>query len=124
MAWKFDNDRSIYMQLVEGIQNRIATGYYEPGGRLPSVRELAAEAEVNPNTMQKALAELERQGLLYSQRTSGRFVTEDEGRICEMKHKAAKEAVDAFLKQMDNLGIDEAEIIRLIQEVKGENAHE
>ena len=60
MGWRFNNDRSIYLQLVEQISNRIATGFYLPGGRLPSVRELAAEAEVNPNTMQKALAELER----------------------------------------------------------------
>lgn len=118
MAWKFDNDRSIYMQLVEEIQNRIATGYYQPGSRLPSVRELAGEAEVNPNTMQKALAELERQGILHSQRTAGRFVTADKGRICEMKRQAAKEAVDVFLKQMENLGLDESEIIELIQEVK------
>lgn len=124
MAWKFDNDRSIYMQLTEEIQNRIATGYYQPGGRLPSVRELAGEAEVNPNTMQKALAELERQGLLYSQRTAGRFVTEDEGRIREMKRRAAKEAVGVFLKQMQNLGLDESEIIELIQEVKEEKADE
>lgn len=62
MPWKFDNNRSIYVQLVEKIQNRIITGVYAPGSRLASVRELAGEAEVNPNTMQKALAELERAG--------------------------------------------------------------
>lgn len=116
MGWKFNNDRSIYLQLVEQIQNRIATGFYKPGGRLPSVRELAGEAEVNPNTMQKALAELERQELLYSQRTAGRFVTENEGRILRMKKEAAREAVDVFLKQMENLGFDETEIIELIRE--------
>lgn len=116
MGWKFNNDRSIYLQLVEQIQNRIATGFYKPGGRLPSVRELAGEAEVNPNTMQKALAELERQELLYSQRTAGRFVTENEGRILRMKKEAARGAVDVFLKQMENLGFDETEIIELIRE--------
>lgn len=124
MAWRFDNDRSIYLQLVEQIQNRIAAGYYAPGSRLPSVRELAAEAEVNPNTMQKALSELERMGLLYSQRTAGRFVTEDEGRIHDMKRQAAKGAVDVFLQQMENLGLSESEIIELIREVKEEKAHE
>lgn len=118
MAWKFSDNRSIYMQLVEQIQNRIAIGYYAPGRRLPSVRELAAEAEVNPNTMQKALAELERMKLLYSQRTAGRFVTEDEGRIQNMKHETARKAAEDFLKQMENLGLSEAEIIRLIREVK------
>ena len=116
MGWKFNNDRSIYLQLVEQIQNRIATGFYKPGGRLPSVRELAGEAEVNPNTMQKALAELERQELLYSQRTAGRSVTENEGRILKMKKEAARGAVDVFLKQMENLGFDETEIIELIRE--------
>lgn len=118
MPWYFDNDRSIYIQLVEQIQNRIVTGIYPPGSRLASVRELAGEAEVNPNTMQKALAELERMGLLYSQRTSGRFVTEDEGRILEMKRQTAKAAVQSFLKQMRSLGFGKDEIIRLIKEVK------
>ena len=124
MGWKFNNDRSIYLQLVEQIQNRIATGFYKPGGRLPSVRELAGEAEVNPNTMQKALAELERQELLYSQRTAGRFVTENEGRISRMKKQAAKGAVDVFLKQMENLGLSEAELIELIREPREEKKDE
>lgn len=120
MGWRFDTNRSIYTQLIDEIQNRIATGYYQPGSRLPSVRELAQDAEVNPNTMQKALAELEREGLLHAQRTAGRFVTEDEGRIFEMKRKMAVDAVEVFLKQMDNLGLNEAEIIRIIREVKEE----
>ena len=108
MAWNFVNDRSIYLQLVDIIQNRIATGYYAPGSKLASVRDLASEAEVNPNTMQKALAELERMGLVYSQRTSGRFVTDDEGRIQEMK----------------NMGFEKEEIIDLIREEKGGASHE
>lgn len=124
MGWRFNNDRSIYLQLVEQISNRIATGFYLPGGRLPSVRELAAEAEVNPNTMQKALAELERQELLFSQRTAGRFVTEDTGRILKMKKQAARGAVDAFLKQMENLGLSETEIIELIREAREEKKDE
>ncbi len=124
MGWRFNNDRSIYLQLVEQISNRIATGFYLPGGRLPSVRELAAEAEVNPNTMQKALAELERQELLFSQRTAGRFVTEDTGRILKMKKQAARGAVDVFLKQMENLGLSETEIIELIREAREEKKDE
>jgi DNA-binding transcriptional regulator YhcF (GntR family) len=124
MPWNFDNDRSIYIQLVEQIQNRIATGEYPPGSRLPSVRELAGEAEVNPNTMQKAMSELERMGLLYSQRTSGRYVTEDEGRIQQMKRQSAKETVRNFLHQMENLGFEKDEIIHLIREEKEDNDHE
>ncbi len=124
MPWNLDNDRSIYIQLVEQIQNRIATGYYKPGSRLPSVRELAGEAEVNPNTMQKALAELERMGLLHSQRTSGRYVTEDEGRIQNMKRQTAKETIQAFLQQMESLGFEKEEIITLILEEKEGNGHE
>ena len=118
MSWNFDNERSIYVQLVEQIQNRIVTGIYPPGSRLASVRELAGEAEVNPNTMQRALSELERMGLLYSQRTSGRFVTEDEGRILQMKRQTAKDAIESFFKQMQNLGFEKEEIIHLIEEKK------
>lgn len=120
MAWNFVNDRSIYLQLVDIIQNRIATGYYAPGSKLASVRDLASEAEVNPNTMQKALAELERMGLVYSQRTSGRFVTDDEGRIQEMK----RETIQTFLQQMKNMGFEKEEIIDLIREEKGGASHE
>ncbi len=116
MAWYFENDRSIYIQLVEQIQNRIATGDYPPGSRLASVRELAQEAEVNPNTMQRALAELERMGLVHSQRTSGRFVTEDEGRIQSMKRETAKKAIRSFLEQMAHLGFEQHEILDLIRE--------
>ena len=78
MAWKLDNDRPIYAQIVEKIKLRIISGFYQPGSKLPSVRDLALEAGVNPNTMQKAFAELENSGLLITMRTSGRMVTEDE----------------------------------------------
>ena len=118
MPWYFDNNRSIYIQLVEQIQNRIFTGMYEPGSKIKSVRELAGEAEVNPNTMQRALTELERIGLLHSQRTSGRYVTDDGVRIFEMKKKAAMETVRLFLKQMESLGFERDEIIALIREAK------
>lgn len=121
MPWGFENDRSIYIQLVEQIQNRIATGDYPPGSRLPSVRDLAQEAAVNPNTMQRALAELERMDLVHSQRTSGRFVTEDEGRIQSMKRETARQAVRSFLGQMEDLGFERDEIAALIREEQGKN---
>ena len=77
MPWNLNSDRPIFIQIIEKIQMDIISGAYRPGDKLPSVRELAQEASVNPNTMQKALSELERTGLVYSQRTSGRFITED-----------------------------------------------
>ena len=81
MAWQFRNDIPIYTQLIAQIQQRIVSGALLPGERLPSVRDLAAEAGVNPNTMQRAMMEMEREELVYSQRTAGRFVTEDGERI-------------------------------------------
>ena len=86
MAWELDSDRPIFIQIVERIQMEIISGKYSPGDKLPSVRDLAAVAAVNPNTMQKALTELERTGLVYSQRTSGRFITEDAKMIEELKN--------------------------------------
>lgn len=118
MAWKFDNDRSIYIQLVEQIQNRIITGEYPPGSKLASVRDLASEAEVNPNTMQKALATLENTGLVYAVRTIGRFVTEDMDMIKELKYHSAKEVVADFKQKMQSLGFTEKEIIELLKEEK------
>ena len=85
MAWTLDSDRPIFLQIVERIQTDIVSGRYQPGDKLPSVRDLAAEASVNPNTMQKAFAELERTGLVYSRRTSGRFITEDCHMIEQLK---------------------------------------
>ena len=75
MSWNLDSQRPIYVQIVERVQLDIITGRYAPGSRLPSVRELAAQAAVNPNTMQKARSELESGGLIYAPRTSGRFGT-------------------------------------------------
>lgn len=112
--WTFTPDRPIYLQLQEQIKLAIVSGLYEPGGKLPAVRDLAEEAAVNPNTVQRALAELERGELVFSQRTSGRFVTEDSGVIEKLKNEMAKELIDAFLEKMAVIGfstIETAEII-------------
>ena len=85
MPWDLDNERPIYLQLMERIQQDIVSGVYKPGDKIPSVRDLALDAAVNPNTMQKALSELERSGLVYSQRTSGRFITEDTEMLKNLK---------------------------------------
>ena len=100
MPWNLDNDRPIYLQIIERISMDIVSGVYRAGDKLPSVRELAASAAVNPNTMQKALSELERSGLVYTQRTSGRYITEDTGLIQEVRLKLAEEQIRSFLFKM------------------------
>ncbi len=122
MPWNLNSDRPIFMQLIEIIQHSILSGTYPPGSKLPSVRDLASQAAVNPNTMQKALAELERSGLVYSQRTSGRFITEDISMIEELKNTLAKTTIEQFLKSMQQLGFQKEETVVLITEfLKGEN---
>jgi len=105
MSWQFTADRPIYSQLVEYLSVFIITGSYAAGSRLPSVRDLAGEAKVNPNTMQRALAELENMGLVYAERTSGRFVTEDTEMIQATKEKLAQKRITHFFADMENLGI-------------------
>lgn len=114
MAWEMTSDRPIYTQLLERIQTRIICGVYKPGERLPSVRELSAEANVNPNTMQRAFSELERSGLIATQRNSGRTVTQDTQMIDAVKHEMALSRIGNFFKDMRNLGYSNQEIIRLI----------
>lgn len=114
MAWTLDSDRPIFLQLVERIQMDIIAGRYKSGDKLPSVRELAAEAAVNPNTMQKAFSELERTGLVYSQRTSGRFITEDTKMIEELKASIAKEKIEEFLESMKKIGFQDEEILSMM----------
>lgn len=104
MEWNYREDLPIYSQLVEQLKKAIAAGTLKPGERLMAVRDMAAEAGVNPNTMQKALAELEQQGLVYTQRTAGRFVTEDTERIREVGKSLAQDAIQNFLKHMQELG--------------------
>lgn len=121
MAWNLDSDRPIFLQIVERIQMDIISGKYKPGDKLPSVREFASEAAVNPNTMQKAFTDLERTGLVYSQRTSGRFITEDVTLINELKASLAKEKITEFLELMQRLGFQKEEILTLInQTMKGD----
>lgn len=119
MAWMFDAERPIYTQVVEEITRRIICGIYAPGDRLPTVRELAAEAAVNPNTMQKAMAELESERLVYAQRTAGRFVTEDAEAIRACREKLAREKVQEFLHTMMSLGYSSSEVQYLCSRLPG-----
>ena len=116
MQWQFSNDSPIYAQLIRQIKVGIVSGVFPPGERLPSVRDLATGAGVNPNTMQRALTELERDGLVYSQRTAGRFVTEDQGMIQEAKRSLARQHLKAFLEAMLRLGFQEEEILSLLRQ--------
>lgn len=115
LEWDFDNDRPIYQQIVEHLELRIVCGEYEPGSKVPSVRELAGDAGVNPNTMQRALAELEHKGLLITQRTSGRFVTEDRELITNMRNDIAQKHTKLYMDTMRGLGYKNAEIIEIIR---------
>lgn len=115
MAWQFESNLPIYTQILEQIRLGIISGVYPAGSKLPSVRELASEASVNPNTMQRALAELEQSGLIYTQRTAGRFVTEDLDMIGQLKNSIAEEQIRKFFQSMVELGFSEEDTIRLIE---------
>ena len=120
MTWQLTDDRPIYTQIVEQMEWRILSGIYPLGSKLPSVRELAAEAAVNPNTMQRAMSDLEREGLVYSQRTSGRFITEDSNMIQQIKETLAKEKIIQFLKVMQQIGYNRDETVAMIETVAEE----
>ena len=120
MSWHFSDDRPIYMQLMEQIQLKIVSGSYRAGEKLPSVRDMASDASVNPNTMQKALTELERTGLVYSQRTTGRFITEDSNMIKDIRNGLAKEQIEKFLYNMEKIGYTKQETIELVEIISKE----
>ena len=116
MQWDINSERPVYIQLIEQVQASIISGYFKPSDKLPSVRDLAAEASVNPNTMQKALAELEGRGLIYSNRTSGRYITSDLSLIKKLKEQSAKDLILDFLEKMNQLGFEQEEVLSMITE--------
>ena len=116
MPWNLSSDRPIFQQIIEHMELEIVQGVYEPGQRLPSVRELAAQAAVNPNTMQRALSEMERMGLMRSERTSGRYITEDESMIKALKKELAGGEISRFLEQMRRLGYSGEELLTVLKE--------
>jgi len=117
MVWAFMEDRPIYSQLVEQIKLCIVSGEWELGSKLPSVRDLAEQAGVNPNTMQRALSDLEKEGLVYSKRTSGRFITEDEKMTQNVREAIAAENISIFVESMKKLGFTPDEILREFEKV-------
>ena len=116
MPWNLSSDRPIFQQIIEHMELEIVQGVYEPGQRLPSVRELAAQAAVNPNTMQRALSEMERMGLMHSERTSGLYITEDESMIKALKKELAGGEISRFLEQMRRLGYSGEELLTVLKE--------
>ena len=119
MNFIFDNDRPIYIQLVEQLKECIVSGKFKAGKKLPSVREFAMQIKVNPNTVQKALAEIENQKLIYTERTNGKFVTENEELIENVKKELANQKVQKYFQDMNKLGIDKEKAITYLQELGG-----
>ncbi len=116
MAWSFTSDKLIYMQIADRIILSVLSGEYPPGAQIPSVRQLALEAAVNPNTVQHAFAHLENEGIIISKGTVGRYVTEDANVIESSRQKLAEQTVKAFAKGIQPLGITKEEIIKLLEE--------
>ncbi|HBA37154.1 MAG TPA: GntR family transcriptional regulator [Firmicutes bacterium] len=119
MKFKFDNNIPIYIQLVEQLKISIVSGNLKSGERLPSVRELALQTQVNPNTMQKALSELEDLGLVYTERTNGKYVTKDQKLIDKLKSEYAEELSKNYLSSMKNLGFTENDAIEHLKKMGG-----
>ena len=116
MNYIFNNNKPIYQQIIDHIKTVLASGEIQPGSRIPSVRELALEFGVNPNTVQKALHELERDGFFHSERTSGRFVTDDKTLLAELRSGNSERIIARFVSDMTTLGMDGEKIIGLLTE--------
>ena len=120
MEWNITGGRPVYVQLVEQLELALLNGTFPPGSRVPPVRELAAEAGVNPNTMQRALQELESQNLLQAQRTAGRTVTADAEVLHQLRSRRATTLAAEFIRRMKGLGLDQAEIRDLLRKAAEE----
>ena len=114
MSYDFETGTPIYLQIIEKIKADIISKKYLPNDKLPSVREFSIELKVNPNTVQKALSELENEGLIYTERTNGKFVTKDEDKIITAKENMVKKLIDEFTLKMQKLGLNENEISKII----------
>lgn len=116
MSWTFDNNKPIYVQIMEKIKLQIISHKLEPNQQLPTVRELASEAGVNPNTIQRALADLEREGFVYTKRTSGRFVTEDLDLILQSRKQLSEEQLQQFVTGMVEFGYEKEELPTVLRD--------
>ncbi|MEG0392946.1 MAG: GntR family transcriptional regulator [Anaerovoracaceae bacterium] len=116
MDWIFKEGQPIYTQIIAQLKIKIANGTYKPGEKLPSVRELALAAAVNPNTMQRALAEMERECLIFAERTNGRFVTEGGEVLDNLKRTLAEEFIGDLFQNLKKIGLDNEEIIAAVNQ--------
>ena len=116
MEWKLDDSRPRWPQLKEQLIIAIVAGRFQMGGSFPTVRELAEDAGVNRNTMQRALSELEHDGFVITNRTAGRTVTTDEGLVARMKEQIAMQNIEKFIREMEAIGYDADDIVKMIQE--------
>ncbi len=115
MAWNIDGDRPVWIQLKEHLARQIVSGQYQSGDRMPSVRDLASEAGVNPNTMQRALAALDQEGLTAASRTAGRRVTENAQKIEICRSEFAHKIMKRYLKEMAELGYTRSQAAQFIE---------
>ena len=116
MNWTFTNDRPIYLQLTERLEREIASGTLAPGSWVPPVRELAGKLRISPNTVQRAMYEMERSGLIVSRGTEGKTITEDTARIESIRQDLARQTLEAFYREMGRLGYTREESLRLAEE--------
>ena len=114
MDYRFNDNIPIYIQLVEMIKTDIVSGKYQPGDKLPAVRDMAMELGVNPNTVQRAFSELEREDLVKSDRTNGRYVTEDKKKIKELLKVLSEKYIDELFEKLNSLGMSDGQIIKMI----------
>ncbi len=114
MDWKFTGDRPVYQQIMDKIRCAVISGEFSPGGKVPAVRDLAAEARVNPNTMQRALHELESEGLLIADSTAGRYVTEDPGVLEAVRQQQLNRVCRECMQQFDALGVPRPQAAELL----------
>lgn len=120
MSWNFDNNKPIYLQIMEQMKLQIVSHQLEPNQQLPTVRDLASQAGVNPNTIQRALSDLEREGLVYTKRTTGRFVTDDRDLIAHTRKELSEAELHRFITNMTHFGYTESELPNLLEHfIKG-----
>ena len=115
MSFNFNNETPIYLQIIEDIKLQIINKIYKPNDKIPSVRELSLLYGVNPNTIMKALTELESLGLVYTERTNGKFVTDNENIINEAKSQTVNDMIDKFYSSMEGLGLSKKEILDILR---------
>ncbi len=118
MAWSFSTDRPVYIQIADRIKKSVLSGEYEAGQQIPTVRQLALEAAVNPNTVQHAFTELENEGIIIAKGTLGRFVTEDEQVVQAVREQMARNLAKTFVQEMGQLSISPEQALELIREVE------